>query len=285
MAMEDKQTHLIERAAARLSAAKSPIIERPLESPVRLPASPDGETNLPYSNGASVQIGEAALMRGGLIDWEQPGNRAAEEFRIIQNELLQQENVGKAGENIVMVTSAFQGEGKSFIALNLSASVARHGRRRVLLVDADYKADALGHLLASSDAPGLLDIASGCRADIGNLTLHTAIENLEFLPVGVRTGRDSELLSSQQMGDLIQDIGRRYSDRLVILDAPPCLMSSAPNTLAAVVGRVVLVVEANTTQEGDVSAAVELLHSCRNLSLVLNKIPTWTGHSFGSYYA
>jgi protein-tyrosine kinase len=184
-----------------------------------------------------------------------------------------------------MVTSAFQGEGKSFIALNLSASVARHGRRRVLLVDADYKADALGHLLAPSKAPGLLDVASGSRAEIGNLTLRTAIENLEFLPLGVSTGRDSELLSSRQMGELIQAVGRKYSDRLVILDAPPCLMSSAPNTLAAVVGRVVLVVEANTTQEGDVNAAVELLHSCENLSLVLNKIPPWTGHSFGSYYA
>jgi protein-tyrosine kinase len=283
MANEDKSTHLIERAAARLGASKSPIIERPVENPIRLPA--EGETSSPYANGHSVQIGEAALMRGGLIDWEQPGNRVAEEFRIVQNELLQQENVGRAGENIIMVTSAFQGEGKSFIALNLSASVARHGRRRVLLVDADYKADALGHLLAPSKAPGLLDVASGSRAEIGNLTLRTAIENLEFLPLGVSTGRDSELLSSRQMGELIQAVGRKYSDRLVILDAPPCLMSSAPNTLAAVVGRVVLVVEANTTQEGDVNAAVELLHSCENLSLVLNKIPPWTGHSFGSYYA
>jgi receptor protein-tyrosine kinase len=284
--MDDKRSHLIERAAARLSGSTglAPLFEKAAEIAVPWPASSADEASLPSANGHTVLIDEAALIKGGLIDWGQPDNRVAEEFRIVQNELLQQELTG-AGQNIVMITSALQGEGKSFTALNLSAGIARQGRRRVLLVDADYKAGALGHLLAPSDASGLFEIAGGSQTDVGKLTLHTAIENLDFLPVGHSPGGHSELMSSRQMGDLVLEIGRRYSDRLIILDAPPCLKSSAPNTLAAIVGRVVLIVEANTTQEGDVNAAIELLHGCPNLSLVLNKIPPWSGHSFGSYYA
>lgn len=284
--MDDKRSHLIERAAARLSGSASPVplFEKPAEIAVPWQASSADQASPTSANGHSVLIDEAALIKGGLIDWGQPENRVAEEFRIVQNELLQQEFAG-AGQNIIMITSALQGEGKSFTALNLSAGIARQGRRRVLLVDADYKAGALGHLLAPSDVAGLFDIAGGSQTDIGKLLLRTAIQNLDFLPVGHSPGGHSELMSSRQMGDLVLEIGRRYSDRLIILDAPPCLKSSAPNTLAGIVGRVVLIVEANTTQEGDVNAAIELLHGCPNLSLVLNKIPLWSGHSFGSYYA
>jgi protein-tyrosine kinase len=284
--MDDKRSHLIERAAARLSgsASPAPLFKKPAEIAVPWPASSADEASLTSANGHSVLIDEAALTRAGLIDWGQPENRVSEEFRIVQNELLQQQFTG-AGQNIIMITSALPGEGKSFTALNLSAGIAQQGRRRVLLVDADYKAGALGHLLAPSDVPGLFDIAGGSQTDIGKLILHTAIENLDFLPVGHGPGGHSELMSSRQMGDLVLEIGRRYSERLIILDAPPCLKSSAPNTLAGIVGRVVLIVEANTTQEGDVNAAIELLHGCPNLSLVLNKIPLWSGHSFGSYYA
>jgi protein-tyrosine kinase len=304
--MEDdnKRSHLVERAAARLSASNSArLFEKPTEitkraetaTPTGIAKPPEivvtslavsgGEQSSTPANGHSSLIDEAALKHGGLIDWEQPDNRVAEEFRILQNELLQQEFSGEAGHNIIMITSALQGEGKSFTALNLSAGIARHGQRRVLLVDFDYKAGALAHLLAPLGVPGLLDLAGGCQTDIDALTLRTAIENLDFLPVGTSPSGHSELMSSRQMGDLVLEIGRKYHDRLVILDSPPCLMSSAPNTFAAIVGQVVLVVEANATQEGDVNAAIELLHSCPNLSLVLNKIPPWSGHSFGSYYA
>ncbi|HEV2172336.1 MAG TPA: AAA family ATPase [Nitrospira sp.] len=229
-------------------------------------------------------IDEAALITGGLVNGNLHESRVAEEFRIVQNELLQQEVVGEVGKNIIMITSALQGEGKTFTALNLSAGLARHGQRRVLLVDADFKAGALGHLLVAPETPGLFDIANGSSTDVSRFMLHTAIDHLDFLPVGKNTGNNSELLSSKRMADVVQSLGQRYSDRLIIIDAPPCLMSSAPNTLAAVVGRVVLVVEANTTQEGDVNAALELCHGCSNISLVLNKIPPWSGHSFGSYY-
>jgi protein-tyrosine kinase len=294
--VEDKQSHLIERAAARLrlldleqgGARAPPASTAP--APDRLPSATESVIRPPARTGLPACIEQPALAKGGMIDWEQPHLRVAEEFRVVQNELLRQgfdenrEGLARRG-NVVMVTSALQGEGKSFTAINLSAAIARHGQRRVLLVDTDCSVGNLGDRLAISGAPGLLDLAADSRIDLDRVIVPTATEKLDVLPVGNTPERSAELLSSRRLGELIQEIGRRYSDRLVILDAPPCLASSAPNTLAAVVNQIILVVEANITQEGDVTAALELLQGCRHIFLVLNKIPPWTGHSFGTYYA
>jgi protein-tyrosine kinase len=292
----DRQSHLIERAAARLGASTfnqerpspTPIV-KPVEVAADIPSLKSVHAGMPHPNGHPLRIDIAALERAGLIDWEQTHNRVAEEFRVVQNEFLRQNSGGDVisarRDNLVMITSALQGEGKSFTALNLSASIARHGQRRVLLVDADCKAGALVHLLDLPETPGLLDLIDGDVADIATLAIPTAIENLNFLPVGGNSAnRGAELLSGRRMGEVIQEIARKYPDSLVILDAPPCLLSSAPNTLAAIVDRTIFVVAANSTQEADVAAALELLAGCRNVSLLLNKIPPWTGHSFGTYY-
>ena len=85
------------------------------------------------------------------------------------------------------------------------------------------------------------------------------------------------------MGEVIEQLRRRYADRLVIFDAPPCLSSSAPHTLAALCGQTILVVAANNTQQGDIEAALELLQVCPQISLLLNKLAPWMTRSFGSY--
>jgi protein-tyrosine kinase len=293
--VDDKPAHLIERAAARLGAAKvsqdhpaPPLIAKTADGTADTPSLKGVPVRMPYPSG-SARIDEPALKRAGLINWELIDNRVAEEFRVLQNELLRQgvrgEVISARRDNLIMVTSALQGEGKSFTALNLSAGIARHGQRRVLLVDADCKAGALAHLLDLPETPGLLDIVDGHGGDIAELTISTAIENLSFLPIGNSApNRGAELLSGRRIGEIIQEIGRKYADSLVILDTPPCLLSSAPNTLAGVVHQTIVVVAANSTQEADVTATLELLSGCRQISLILNKIPPWTGHSFGTYY-
>src|SRR5262249_44445056 len=105
----------------------------------------------------------------------------------------------------------------------------------------------------------------------------------EFLPFGANGHANAELFASRRMAQVIDDIGQRYSDRLILFDAPPCLSSSTPHTLAAVMGQVVFVVSSGHTQQGDIEAALHLLQGCPHISLLLNKIPLWMSHSYGSY--
>src|SRR5437764_5648631 len=294
--MASKQQLLIERAAARLAetqvAAFQPPRPRPSPEPRRampldLPVDLQpprvvvddealGETAVSAPGVTEErQIEPARLAKAGLI--REPDSRVSEEFRIVQNRVLRQSfgdasAISSGVKNIVMITSALKGEGKSFVSLNLAGEIARQGDRRVLLIDVDPKPDSLSRILGVASARGLLDLARDVRLDVTEIVIPTAAEGLDIAPVGQNDGRSGEVFASRRMGQIIEEIGRRYADRLIILDAPPCLASSTPHALAPVCGQAVLVVAANNTQQSDIEAALDLLQACPHLSLLLNKV-------------
>jgi len=318
-----KSSHLVERAAERLlqagvlegSAAQllEPAQDRPspASGPPRRPASNVAEPPpLPAATGpADILVADApsreveetsepsplvdrrvidlaTLERAGLFDWTRGRSRISEEFRLAQRQLLRAAFAPTADagiSNLLMVTSARPGEGKSFTALNLACSVALQGDHSVLLIDSDAKRDSLCQALGLADAPGILDLASDPSLDASDLILATEIEHLSILPVGQERGRSSELFASREMTHLVQRLGRRYSDRLVILDAAPCLSTSDPAALAPIIGQILFVVEAERTQRDEVEAALDLIQACPLIMLLLNKVQMSTRYTFGAY--
>lgn len=284
---DDKPTHLIERAAARLrqSAELAPaadpppvaVLERASPQPVAARPAPARDSRRP------ALIDMPTLAKGGLIDGGPRGARILEELSIAQNNLLRYsfgENGAAAArsEHLVMITSALSGEGKSFVALNLAAAVARQAERRVLLIDADAKPNSLGHLFGLSGTAGLLDLATGEHA-LADLAIPTARANLEFLPLG----GSGEALSRARMASLVSEIGRQDRGRLILLDTAPCLSSSDAHTLAPVVGQTVFVIAAGLTQQGEIESALELVQTCPVVSLLLNKVKSGNGLALGTY--
>ena len=85
------------------------------------------------------------------------------------------------------------------------------------------------------------------------------------------------------MTRLIQRLSRRYADRLLILDAAPCLSTSDPAALAPVVGQILFVVEAERTQREEVEAALDLIQACPLVMLLLNKMQVTNRYTFGAY--
>jgi Mrp family chromosome partitioning ATPase len=295
----DNRTHLIERAAARLEGFGAPFgasapardfalrpTAAPVERTLREIARPVDASETALKPGGVLNL--EALAEAGLISPAAPYDRVAEEFRIIQSKILRQgfgTNGAAAGipNSLVMITSALKGEGKSFCSLNLAGEIARQGDRQVLLVDTDPKPDGLAQQLGTKRELGLLDLARRTGLNIEALTIPTEIDGLSFLPFGTNVHGSAELFASRRMADTIIEIGRRNPERLVIFDAPPSLGSSTPHTLASIMGQIVLVVAASRTQETDVRAALDLLQACPHVSLLLNKLPAWLAHSFGSY--
>jgi receptor protein-tyrosine kinase len=239
---------------------------------------------LPPGPGA---IDAVALERAGMVDWSRTRSRVSEEFRLVQRQILRNAFAPPGAEpgftNLLMVTSARPGEGKSFTAVNLAGSIARQGNNHVLLVDADSKRDSICYPMGLADAPGLLDLAANPKLDPGPLIVRTPIEQLSILPIGRERERSPVLFSSQEMIKLIQNLGRRYADRLLVLDAPPCLSTSDPAVLAPVVGQILFVVEAERTQRGEIEAALDLLQACPTIALVLNKQQISSRYTFGAY--
>jgi receptor protein-tyrosine kinase len=232
-------------------------------------------------------VDAVALERAGMVDWSRTRSRVSEEFRLVQRQILRNAFAPPGAEpgftNLIMVTSARPGEGKSFTAINLAGSIARQGNNHVLLVDADSKRDSICYPMGLADAPGLLDLAANPKLDPGPLIVRTPIEQLSILPIGRERERSPVLFSSHEMIRLIQNLGRRYADRLLVLDAPPCLSTSDPAVLAPVVGQVLFVVEAERTQRDEIEASLDLLQACPTIALVLNKQQISSRYTFGAY--
>ena len=81
----------------------------------------------------------------------------------------------------------------------------------------------------------------------------------------------SELLASGAMGRLLNELATRYPDRIVILDAPPLLLTSESSVLASSVGQVVVVVDGENTPTAKVAQAFAAVEDCPNVMSILNK--------------
>lgn len=194
-----------------------------------------------------------------------------EQYRRIKLPILKKAFNEEGLKNIVMLTSSLEGEGKSFTALNLAMSVAYEYNQTVLLVDADIVKKQTSGVLGLKDEPGLIDYLTEKSSNLSDLMLSTNIPNLNILPAGGDSDRITELFNSKKMGSLINELSKRYEDRLIILDAPPLLQETSSDALKQLVDQVVFVIEAEKTPIHIIKTASQLLDNVNNVGVVLNK--------------
>jgi receptor protein-tyrosine kinase len=237
------------------------------------------------------------LERVGLMVARNKRTRTAEEYRIVIGRVLRalhEEPEADAhgpdvAANVVMVTSARPGEGKSFTALNLAGSIAQNAGESVLLVDVDPKIRPMTDQLGLGDREGFMDLIAKPELNIDDLIVQTELPNLAVLPLGSRVNRRGEAPKDDSpsavhpIAPTIRRLSERFPRSLILLDAPPCLSTSDPHTLAPLVGQVVMVVEAERTQRSEVESALELVRVCPTVTMLLNKVRMTSNHTFGAY--
>jgi receptor protein-tyrosine kinase len=229
-----------------------------------------------------------ALRRAGLMVGGPEGlrSRLSEEISVLQQNLLRTlRTIEPARDRVhraILITSACPGEGKSFTSLNVAASMAAGGTP-VLLVDADGKRDSLSKLLGVQDRPGLRLLASGTPVDPRSLPLQTALPQLQVLPYGAADSDQAAIPPGKLVADALLRLAAAVPDRVLIIDSPPCLSTSDPSSLAAVVGQVLMVVQAERTQRNEVEAALDMVDACPLLQLALNRLQINSLDSFGGY--
>jgi len=238
--------------------------------------------------GRMPPLDMAALEKSGLVVGHKVRTRISEEFRITVGHLLRsmQANYspGRGAPNVIMITSARPGEGKSFSTLNLAGSIAQHTQREVLLIDVDAKQRSISSQLGLADRPGLLDLSNNPSLRIEDVIIRTSIPHLSLMTVGNGQSSGLDITQTRPITTLVERIARRFPNSVVLLDAPPCLSTSDPSTLAPFVGQIVMVVEAERTQRNEVVAALDLIKACPSVTLMLNKIRLTTSYTFGAYH-
>lgn len=305
---------LIEQAAKRLEQLRQAGVDLPEEKPTHSPvtetkvalASPDPYTAKIASPPQTLAVAKAApekptsvpskrielnleaIAASGLLVPQVSRSQLADEYRVIKRPLIANA-MGKGAMpiqngNLIMVTSALPGEGKSFTAINLAISIAMEMDNTVMLVDADVARPSVLNMLGLPPASGLLDVVDKNSVDISGVLLRTNIEKLSILPSGTQHPRATELLASDAMVRLLDDMANRYSDRIIIFDSPPLLLTTEARALATHMGQIVIVVNAENTAQAAVKQAVDAIEACPIKMMVLNQARQSSTDGYGYGY-
>jgi receptor protein-tyrosine kinase len=249
------------------------------------PGAPQPAHDAPAPRHVSIDL--ARLRSMGYITPDAPQSRIADEFRVIKRPIIR--NVVGEGErpvkqaNLVMVTSAVPGEGKTFTSVNLALSIAMEFDSTVLLIDGDVANPRIPSLLGVPGQPGLLDLLAG-TITVPEALLKTNIDRLSIIPAGTRHRRANELLASAQMAVVLDELSTRYSDRIVIFDSPPLLATTEARVMARHMGQIVMVVAADSTSQHAVTHALATIDGCEVVLMMLNKSSDPGAGAYYGYY-
>ncbi|QIT56543.1 hypothetical protein HC341_15875 [Aquisalimonas sp. 2447] len=187
--------------------------------------------------------------------------------------------------NLIMVTSAIQGEGKTFTSLNLALSIARDPDFSVTLVDGDVARGHLTRVLGAQKHHGLLDLLADESLNPMDLIMPTNIESLSVLTAGSRHALSEELLSSERMGRLVSQLADPTPRHIILFDSPPVLAAPDAVTLSHHMGQVVVVVKSSSTLRHQVTTALDQLDPDKAINMVLNQaLGGMGGDDYGGYY-
>ncbi|MDD2743984.1 MAG: XrtA-associated tyrosine autokinase [Rhodocyclaceae bacterium] len=296
---------LIEQAAKRLEQLRQAGVELPGDPPGTVSAEQQptytplevAQKTQPATTPAPAHAGTAvkrveldleAIAASGLLVPHASRSQLADEYRVIKRPLIANA-MGKGGTtiangNLIMVTSALPGEGKSFTAINLAISIAMELDNTVMLVDADVARPSVLNMLGLPPAAGLLDVLEKNSVDISSVLMRTNIEKLSILPSGTQHARATELLASEAMVRLLEDMSNRYSDRIIIFDSPPLLLTTESRAIATHMGQIIMVVNAGNTAQAAVLQAVATIETCPVKLMVLNQSRQTTSSGYGYGY-
>jgi capsular exopolysaccharide synthesis family protein len=236
---------------------------RPLEQtgPLLGPALPALESAAPAS---------AAHVRGPalLVGRPEPQFRkAVEQFQLFAVGL--QSWAAEQEKRVVMLTSALSGEGKSFIALNLAASLARIGGH-VVLVDADLRSPTLHRAFNIAPVSGLIHYLTD-GAELQDCLHTTQIPGLLLVPAGGTSYTPAEALAQPRMREFIRDLRSMTPPRFVIIDAPAASAVPESQILTRLIDAVVVVVAANRTPRALVKQTIEKALGATIYGIALNR--------------
>jgi exopolysaccharide/PEP-CTERM locus tyrosine autokinase len=237
-----------------------------------------------------VALEPTALKQLGFAVGESDIRQVAEDFRRIKRPLLGNAfgvDGGGNAQNLIMVTSAMPGAGKTFTAMNLARSIALELDHTVVLVDADLPRASLTESMQLLQEPGLVELLLNEAVSVESLLYRTTVERLQVLPAGSANSGSTELLASHRMAAVAAEL-RNVPGRIVVFDSPPLLIASEAATLGRHLDQYVLVVESLVTSQQAVIDSINKLDPRKPIGLILNKtdrgFPFAYGQEGSSHY-
>ncbi|MCP4411456.1 MAG: polysaccharide biosynthesis tyrosine autokinase [Gammaproteobacteria bacterium] len=216
-----------------------------------------------------------------LITHELPKSVIAEAFRSVRTGVMF--SLIDKPSKLIMVTSAVQGEGKTFIASNLAYSVAQTGKK-TLLVDTDLRKPRLNEVFKVERKPGLSNHLIGVD-NFDSIVKATSTPDLSIITCGIIPPNPSEILESTSLEKFCDTVRDKFD--IVIFDTPPAMTVTDAVVLSKNMDGVILTIKSGSTAKNTVKRCISKLTSskCEVLGAIINYVDIVKGGYYYHYYA
>ncbi len=179
--------------------------------------------------------------------------------------------IAKNNNNVVMVTSIGANSGVSFFSRNLASAIAFDMAKTAILVDCSGKTNSTNEIFSLDSKLGLSDFIWNKEVKAEEVVHESGLKRFRILPFG-QSGSDSdEIFSHPRFHSLIAEIKNRYSDRYIIIDAPPILKSADARILMEVCDQVLMVVPYGRDTIQGIESAARVIGSEKLAGVVFNE--------------
>ena len=225
-------------------------------------------------------LGEICTSRSNQTLVVKPGSTSSlnELFALLRTNLGM---VLKGNEKVVLMTSTVSGEGKSFVSINLAATLARQGSK-VLLIGMDIRKPTLAKYLPIQPKYGLTEYLSNTSMPLSDIIVPNAVaENMDIITAGPVPPNPGEMLLRPEVDQLFEKLRGMYD--YIIVDSAPVGMVSDSLSLVRISDATVYVCRANYTTLRDVRFFNELYSEdrMRKMTLVINGTSARKGYGYG----
>jgi len=199
---------------------------------------------------------------------KEPNSVLTESYRTLRTNL--QFVIDESKSNAILVTSAIQGEGKSFTTLNLASVYAFYGKRTIM-IDFDLRKSKISDNLGLLNNKGLSNFLShNCQLD--EIIIKDDRINFDLILSGPVPPNPSELVSSTLSADLLATLKQRYD--IIIIDSPPLGIVSDAMLIYPNCNIILLVVRYNFTSSEVLEALMTDLNTreIKKINIILNDI-------------
>jgi protein-tyrosine kinase len=231
----------------------------------KAPSSPD---SIIYTETRSIDI-DLAVREKFRLAAAIPNHPLQDTYRMLRTSILQE--MKAKGWVTLAVTSPSPGAGKSLTAINLAISIAKDMSYTATIVDADLRNPSISKYFGYEPEFGINDYLFN-DVPLSKIVFHPELDRLTVLPGREPIIDSGEILTSPKFVSLVQELGARYPERIIILDMAPVLSVDDVMAMAPNIDCVLMVAESGVTTADDLEQALELLKGVPVIGTVLNKV-------------
>ncbi len=236
-------------------------------------------SSIVYEQTRVVELDPEHLAKNRIVSFNK-NDHLSLGFDILRTQVISkmQEN----GWRTMAITSPTQGCGKTVVSINLAMSIAHHTDTTTMLVDFDLRRPSIKKYLGLPSGPSLNDVLSG-DASVQDALVNPGLDRFVVLPTSMPVKHSSEMLSSQKVGNLVQEIRDRYAERIIIFDLTPLLGTDDAMIMLQQVDCVLVVVGNGMVSNDQMTETMRYINPDKLVGTVLNKSESKQSNGYYDY--